>query len=259
MTQTPALTRPAYNICCAAAWQVLAELFRRYQRRNDFRLYETHPIHYDCLTVRVPVGHTIELRLHLSDGSVYVFPYDQLKDRSSLPKTYAHVASRREARNLADDIARAMGYGKPSSVDLHEYALVWIEVIAALMERYSTGRIALEARSVCFDSLESVSVRPRARRVPWAAERLQEATSDSRVIEIGRRVWRLNESAEQLDHGGFGNDDPDLPRSPILNFSTGDLSMLTSTGLISTPIGQMYGDLARWACPTTVAAHPRNS
>lgn len=241
-TQYQELPVAPFNERSAAAWRVLVPLFRRYQKQNGFRLYESHPLIYDCLAIRDP-SQTKEVRFHLSDGSIHISD-DDIVDWKLFPRSYLGANNTdEEAIQICDAVARAARYGAPHDCGYRVHASLCMEVIAGVMQTYAKGEIAIEARSGFAESQYGSGIRDWANKVPWAAEKLR-ATSDNnlaRKAEIGRRIWRLNTAvAKHLDCGGSGDWQVNLANSAVINFSTGEFTMTRKRRARPVPFGAMF-------------------
>src|ERR1035437_9952256 len=166
-----------YNVRAAAAWRLLCQIFRLFQRQNSFRLIEVHPHSYDCLGIADdPLSHR-RIDFHLSDGSIKSHDYES-QAKSGI-ESYVIAALKQESLiEYVVRFGRIYGLGEPHDVGMRVHALTCMEIIAAVMERYAFRDAAVEARAGWTRFEEGDQIRPWLYKIPWAMEKLKGVSED---------------------------------------------------------------------------------
>jgi len=230
-----------YNVRSAAAWRLLCQIFRLFQRQNSFRLIEVHPHHYDCLGIADDLlTYRRRIDFHLSDGSIQAHGYES-QTKSGVE---SYVIAALEEQSLIEYVVRfgrIYGLGEPHDVGMRVHALTCMEIIAAVMESYAFRDVAIEARAGWTRLEDGDQIRPWLTKIPWAAEKLKGVSEDdeARRAQIGRRVWRLNKAPLEALHLGNYDDHPSNENTAILNFSSGELIIPGKDEWRHIPVGAM--------------------
>ena len=228
------------NVRTAVAWRVLCQIFRLFQKQNNFRLIEVHPHDYDCLRITDDPLADRGIDFHLSDGSIKSHGYES----HAKSQTGSYVIAALVEESLIEYVVRfgdVFGWGEPHDVGMRVQALTCMEIIAAVMERYAFREVAVEARAGWVRFEYGNQIRPWLCKIPWAAEKLNGVSEndEARRAQIGRRVWRLNKTPLQELHFGNYDNQPSNENTAILNFSTGELIIPGEGEWRSIPVGAM--------------------
>jgi hypothetical protein len=168
----------------AAAWRLIAELFRRHASRYDLRVAETHPGDiYDCRSVFAGPGwkHVLDINLV---GRVHVVGTLEQTDAAARMRPF-DVAEQflcaEDTKGIVDEVESAIGLPTVAGGLPRDSAPVaMVRLIAAVLARAVFDRVPVRSDSACLAN-------------PWR-ERigLPRLESDEAGWRRSSRYWRLS-------------------------------------------------------------------
>ncbi len=202
MAVIPAPFEIRYEVAAAVTWRIIAELFRRYHKSSDLRVYELHPGGgtYDCLALRYrdyPRGNQL-CHFHVPACHFHLFgaigsPRRRLEDLR-WPEGNNYVVQYLcgwDPKNIIDEISGLLGIPEPAHQTLPPTSppVFMVRLIAELTGMMMLERHGIEVRSGYLDSsgYPSETIRADLKLVRKIAEQIPE--EESAQYGYGMRFW----------------------------------------------------------------------
>lgn len=210
-----------WGVLQAAAWRVVAEIYRRHAHQHALRISHLHPGLSGWGILRIhdgwPGTDTPRIDLCLGggeNGRVRVSPWAPVD--APMVATWTddnfvrELLSDRDPKVVIDDIGQSAGLASGDSIPASTAGVVAVRVIAEVLERHALARTPLRA-SCGFQDSSGPNVTAWARTAPTVPEVRGGVWLSHEGVDIANRIWALHKA---VPHDGPAGDE--LPDGAVV-------------------------------------------